>query len=130
MDVKARSSRTRGPIWTLEVVIGGHCYRLLTHVFEVLIKLPPPKVISGLLSNIQKGGPLLRNSWSLSIWTFGDTLMSSEISAIRHEELFLLRHVDSKKIVQILATLTEATVLVTFTTGLKQIFLWLTGIFS
>ena len=33
--------------------------------------------------------------------------MSSEISAIRHEELFLLRHVDSKKIVQILATLTE-----------------------
>ena len=102
MDVKARSSRTRGPIWTLEVVIGGHCYRLLTHVFEVLIKLPPPKVISGLLSNIQKGGPLLRNSWSLSIWTFGDTLMSSEISAIRHEELFLLRHVDSKKIVQIL----------------------------
>ena len=56
--------------------------------------------------------------------------MSSEISAIRHEELFLLRHVDSKKIVQILATLTEATVLVTFTTGLKQIFLWLTGILS
>jgi len=48
--------------------------------------------------------------------------MSSEISAIRHEELFLLRHVDSKKIVQILATLTEVTGLVTFTTGLKQFF--------
>ena len=41
-------------ISTLEVVNGGHCYRLLTHVFEVLIKLPPPKVISGLLSNIHK----------------------------------------------------------------------------
>ena len=56
MDVKARSSRTRGPISTLEVINGVHCYRLLTHVFEVLIKLPPPKVISGLLSNIQKVG--------------------------------------------------------------------------
>jgi len=56
MDVKAWSSRTRGPISTLEVLDGVSFYRLSTHVFEVLIKLPPPKVISGLLSNIQKVG--------------------------------------------------------------------------
>ena len=56
--------------------------------------------------------------------------MSSEISAIRHAESFSLRHVDSKKIVQILATLTEGTGIVTCTTGLQQIFLWLTGILS
>ena len=45
-----------GPISTLEVIDGGSFYRHLTHVFEVLIKLPPPKVISGLLSNIKKVG--------------------------------------------------------------------------
>ena len=45
-----------GPISTLEMIDAGSFYRLLTHVFEVLIKLPPPKVISGLLSNIQKVG--------------------------------------------------------------------------
>ena len=45
-----------GPISTLEVLDGVSFYRLLTHVFKVLIKLPPLKVISGLLSNIQKVG--------------------------------------------------------------------------
>ena len=46
----------RGLISTLEVLDGVSFYRLLTHVFQVLINLPPPKVISGLLSNIQKVG--------------------------------------------------------------------------
>ena len=47
---------TRGSISTLEVLDGVSFYGLLTHLFQVLIKLPPPKVISGLLSNIQKVG--------------------------------------------------------------------------
>ena len=54
VNVKACFSRTRGPISTLEVLDGVNFDRLSTHVFEVLIRLPPLKVIFELLSNIQK----------------------------------------------------------------------------
>jgi len=46
----------RGPISTLGVLNCDQFYRLSIHVSHILIKLPPPKVISGLLSNIQKVG--------------------------------------------------------------------------
>ena len=46
----------RGPISTLGVLNCDQFYRLLIHVSHILIRLPPPKVISGLLSNIQKVG--------------------------------------------------------------------------
>ena len=54
--------------------------------------------------------------------------MTSEISAIRHEELFLLRHVDTKKIVQLLATRTCLLDEQLRTERFARFFLWLTGI--
>ena len=53
---RPRAPTPRGPISTLGVLNCDQFYRLSIHVSHILIKLPPPKVISGLLSNIQKVG--------------------------------------------------------------------------